>query len=138
MVTRSPSRRNVRVSPFGNGSGFDPRHDSSSRLPYEFGVGPLIVPVASRSPVRRLQPLTVWWASCWQTFQYRCFAFDRQTVCGPFDPAPRIATSRWTSNDQSPGERRYGSGGGSCFGPGTRNGSSAVSGTTHGLIDVPK
>ena len=42
------------------------------------------------------------------------------------------------SNAQSPGERRYGSGAGSCFGPAVRNGSSAASGTTHGEIDVPK
>src|SRR5262249_10768058 len=83
IVTRSPSCKNVRFSPSGNVSGFVPFHASSSRLPYESGVGPLMVPDASRSPGRRLQPLTVWCASCWQTFQYRWRAFDPHIRCPP-------------------------------------------------------
>lgn len=35
-------------------------------------TGPLMVPEASRSPGRRLQPLTVWWVSCWSIVQYMC------------------------------------------------------------------
>lgn len=31
-----------------------------------------MVPEASRSPGRRLQPLTVWWVSCWSIVQYMC------------------------------------------------------------------
>jgi hypothetical protein len=33
-------------------------------------TGPLMVPDANRSPERRLQPFTVWCASCWDTVQY--------------------------------------------------------------------
>jgi len=58
------------------------------------GVGPLIVPDASRSPVRRLQPLTAWCASCWQTFQYRCLAFEVEMRSGRGIFSPCSHTSR--------------------------------------------
>ena len=63
MITSSPSARNPRVSPVGSVSGSAPRRVSSSSDPYESFAGPEIVPLASRSPGRRLQPLLVWWAS---------------------------------------------------------------------------
>ena len=44
-------------------TGSVPRHEISSMEPKEPFSGPLIVPLAIMSPARRLQPLTVWWAS---------------------------------------------------------------------------
>ena len=43
--------------------------------------GPEIVPEASRSPVRSEAPLTVRWAICWATLQYRWRALVRETTC---------------------------------------------------------
>ena len=54
----------LRFSPEPMLSGSSPRHASSSSEPRLPSVGPEMVPEASRSPVRRLQPPTVWCASC--------------------------------------------------------------------------
>lgn len=56
-ITSSPSSRNARVSPVGSVIGCVPRHASSSRHPRDSRVGPDTVPLAIRSPARRLQPL---------------------------------------------------------------------------------
>ena len=59
MVRASPSSSHFRVSPFGKVSGFAPRQVNSSMQPRESSVGPLMVPLASKSPGCRLQPPTV-------------------------------------------------------------------------------
>src|SRR5262245_36309888 len=56
-ITSSPSSRNARVSPVGSVIGCVPRQASSSRHPRDSRVGPDTVPLAIRSPARRLQPL---------------------------------------------------------------------------------
>src|SRR6187200_2561218 len=58
-ITSSPSSRKDRVSPVGSVIGCVPRQASSRRLPRDSRVGPETVPVAMRSPERRLQPLLV-------------------------------------------------------------------------------
>src|SRR6266487_1628707 len=59
MPSVSPSSSHLRVSPFGNFSGFAPRQVNSNMQPRDSSVGPLIVPLANKSPDSRLQPLTV-------------------------------------------------------------------------------
>lgn len=56
----SPSRRNVRCSPFGSRSGSLPPRTISSSDPQLVWSGPDNVPVPMRSPGRRLQPPLVW------------------------------------------------------------------------------
>src|SRR5512142_382795 len=67
--------------------------------------------------------------------QYIVRKLVRQIVVAGW-PAGAIAASRWMSYACGPDVARYGSGGGSCTGPSTRNGSSASIVTTHGEIDV--
>src|SRR5256885_11737955 len=50
-------RSNFRSSPVGSAIASAPRRVSSSRLPCEPDSGPETVPLAKRSPGRRLQPL---------------------------------------------------------------------------------
>src|SRR6266566_5188895 len=59
IVSPSPSSSHFRVSPFGSLSGFAPRQVSSSMQPRDSSAAPLMVPLASKSPDSRLQPLTV-------------------------------------------------------------------------------
>src|SRR5262249_4268470 len=56
-VTSSPSCRKVRLSPPRSARGSLPPQVSSSRQPRFSLAGPETVPLASRSPGRRLQPL---------------------------------------------------------------------------------
>src|SRR5207237_150132 len=64
MITVSPSSRKRRTAPSGNVSGLVPFQQISSIEPNESGVGPLIVPEAQRSPMRRLVPFEVRCANC--------------------------------------------------------------------------
>lgn len=59
----SPSLRNLRASMPYSRMSFFPPSDISSKLPYSFGLVPLMVPDAIMSPVRMGQPPRVWWAS---------------------------------------------------------------------------
>lgn len=58
-ITSSPWRKKDQLSPFGSAIGRAPAFVSSSILPSSSVVGPEIVPVPSRSPACKLQPLTV-------------------------------------------------------------------------------
>ena len=58
-MTWSPSSRNTRFSPFGRRSGSN-RCFIFRRQPSDPSLGPEIVPVASKSPARRLHPLLEW------------------------------------------------------------------------------
>src|SRR5215468_1399277 len=68
-MTPSPSSRNRRVSPVGNAIGSRPPLLSSRRLAQLSDSGPDTVPEPIRSPISRLQPLLVWWATIWATVQ---------------------------------------------------------------------
>src|SRR6185312_9198584 len=68
-TTVSPSARKVRVEPSARCSGSVPFQVSSISEPRWRGSGPETVPEAYRSPVRRLAPLLVRWASCWAGVQ---------------------------------------------------------------------
>lgn len=70
-ITVSPSWMNFLSSPDSSLSGFVPFQDNSNMLPNESDASPLIVPEPSRSPGRRLHPVTVCCASCCFTVQYR-------------------------------------------------------------------
>ena len=119
-TTSSPSSRNVRRGP-GHRQRIGPARGSArSGCPRCPGSGPDTVPDASRSPVRRWAPLTVRWAICWGTVQYRPANVVRLTVSAATAPAGRRSTASRRSNAQSSSRRRYGSGGGSCAGPRTR------------------
>ena len=96
-ITSSPSSRNPRVSPLGNTTGSVPRHDNSSSDPRSSCVGPDTVPLASRSPGRRLQPVRVWCATIWSNVQYICLNSLRlRRTAG----SPR-ARMRWVCSDTS-------------------------------------
>ena len=58
----------------GRATGRFPPGVVSSRLPSPSSSGAEMVPVPSRSPGRRLQPLQVWCATIWATVQYMCRA----------------------------------------------------------------
>eukprot|EP00965_Chrysotila_dentata_P037940 1260935-Pleurochrysis_carterae.AAC.1 len=58
-TTVSPSSRKLRCVPSGICNGCAPDHESSSMEPYEPASLPLTVPVPSKSPGRRLQPVSV-------------------------------------------------------------------------------
>ena len=60
MITVSPFSMNLRVKFSSNCRGLLPRQDNSNIDPKESGVAPLIVPVAIKSPARKLHPLIVW------------------------------------------------------------------------------
>src|SRR5688572_10782718 len=128
--------------------GSAPRHVSSSRQPREFFVAPETVPLAMRSPDRRLHPLLAWCVSSWAIVQYisvnetvlTCMAamFSRRMR------SVRSHTSRRTSiaPDVSLSEDcRYGNGLGSSAArrnAGARNGASASRVTTQGDTVVAK
>ena len=99
-----------------------------------------MVPLPSRSPGSRLQPVTVWCTSCCLKFQYMHAKLVRQMTAAAAAPAGRSDTSRRTSYEPYAGSRRYGSGVGSCVPAldAQRKGSSASNDTTHGDTDVAK
>ncbi len=68
------------MEPSASSIGSCPFQLSSIRLPRASGSGPEIVPVASRSPVRRLAPFTVRCATCCAIDQYRWRVFERATT----------------------------------------------------------
>ena len=68
-VTVSPSCKNVRVSPPGSEMGTLPPCVSSMSEPPCPASGPDCVPLPSRSPGRRLQPLLLWCATSWASVQ---------------------------------------------------------------------
>ena len=79
-VIVSPSSRNFLVKFSSNCKGFDPRHDNSSIDPNESDVGPLIVPVAIKSPGLKLQPVIVWWTNICFKLQYMNYEQDKDKV----------------------------------------------------------
>mmetsp|Transcript_8503 Transcript_8503/g.20179 ORF Transcript_8503/g.20179 Transcript_8503/m.20179 type:complete len:227 (+) Transcript_8503:105-785(+) len=130
---------NLRSEPLSSLTGVVPFQASSSMEPRESAVGPEMVPVPSRSPVRMLQPLTEWCTSCCLHDQYMYLRLERDTTWSAAMSAARSATSRRTSYALGSSWCRYGSGVGSvCSGPAQRNGSSASSVTTHGEMVVAK
>src|SRR5438876_1214212 len=84
------------------------------------GPGPDTVPDANRSPVRNGAPFTVACASCCGGVQY----MPRKAGCATTWPLSVICSDR--SSPQGSAQSRYGSGGGSCRGGGTRAASSAA------------
>src|SRR3984957_5056879 len=145
ITTSSPSSRKPRVSPVGSDSGVVPRRVNSRREPSASRVGPEMVPLASKSPGRRLQPLLAWWVSNCSAVQYKSRALLRLTRSGA-SPRSRIRADRSdTSIERSMPAAlalvRYGSGAGSPSGRtagGTRNGTSASKVTIQGEIVVEK
>src|SRR6185437_6415023 len=133
-ITSSSSSRKRR-SPASRLSGTAPLRVISRSEPQLSGVVPLIVPEPIRSPTRVLQPETVWCASCCAMLQYIPRKFVRETTSGG-RPAGASDAESSMSYACGPCVARYGSGGGFCTGPSTRNGSSASIVTTHGEIDV--
>src|SRR6185503_12591453 len=111
------------------------------------GSGPDCVPVPSKSPGPKLQPLLLWCAISCATVQYASPKFDCERRCGG-RPCSRIAcvcshTSSATCSApcaRLASESRCGSGCGSPSGRanGWRNGANASAVTTHGEIVVPK
>ena len=149
-ITASPSSRKVRVSPLGSVTGCLPPSVSSSSEPPCPGAGPDSVPVPSRSPGRRLQPLTVWCASsCADAsstrrgsstarqrragmpgFAHRAVAQAAPRAAMSIAPLARLVARRGTASGcGSPAGR---------VDTGARNGASASSVTIHGEIVVAK
>ena len=102
MTTSSPSSRKVRLFPQSSVNGFRPFQLSSSKLPKDCGVGPLIVPEPIKSPIRVLHPETVWWASCWAMLQYKYLKLVREIVVETAASLGRNRTSRCRSTALSP------------------------------------
>lgn len=50
-----------------------PFSEISNKDPASSHVGPDIVPLPSKSPIFRLQPVTVWCVICYGTLQYKYF-----------------------------------------------------------------
>ena len=147
-VTSSPSSRYRRVSPVGSVSGSLPRRVSSSRHPRDSRSRPDTVPLPSRSPGRRLQPLLAWCVSICAAVQYISRKLVRLSRAGAI-PSSRMrgvrshASSRTSIPpcSRSAGDVRYGSGSGSPAGrayAGTRKGASASIVTTQGETVVAK
>ena len=89
-------------------------------MPRESGSGPETVPLASRSPGRRLQPLQVWCATICAIDQYSSLRFPRLKRNGAMPLARICALVISTSSVRSiaprarfSAESRYGSGAGS-------------------------
>mmetsp|Transcript_22810 Transcript_22810/g.58052 ORF Transcript_22810/g.58052 Transcript_22810/m.58052 type:complete len:202 (-) Transcript_22810:949-1554(-) len=81
----------------GSTSGCAPPRVISSRHARESGVGPLIVPLPSRSPGRRLQPPHVWCATIWGHVQYMWRRLEAQTRVARCAPAGSRSTATRTS-----------------------------------------
>ena len=147
-ITSSPSSRNARRSPDGSDSGSAPRQVSSSRQPRESFSGPDTVPLASKSPGRRLHPLLEWCVTSWATVQYIDSNEPDDSAHGRLARrAHRGRTEPHLERDAEPAARlicgraeirqRRGIAGRRAN-AGVRNGSSASSVTTHGATVVAK
>ena len=95
-ITSSPSSRKRRSSPEASAIGLL----AALRGLQQAAVarprsGPEIVPVPSRSPGRRLQPLQVWCAIICATVQYMCRVALKESRCGgrPFSRSPASAAA---------------------------------------------
>jgi hypothetical protein len=94
----------IRNVPSASVTGSAPFQVSSRKQPRWAASGPLTVPEANRSPVRREAPLTVMCASCWAAVQYIWEKGGLEIRC------PLSRTSRRRSRPQGCVPRRYGSG----------------------------
>ena len=90
--------------------GSAPRQVRSSMQPRLSLAGPLMVPLANRSPGRMLQPVDVWCASIWLMVQYMSAKVPMLTRVGamPFSRMAALAmsTSSFTSTTKSSDHRR--------------------------------
>ena len=66
-------------------------HERPTPTPPPPLTGPLIVPLPSRSPGLRLQPVTVWCASCCVMLQYMYLKLELETTAGA-PPAGAMVT----------------------------------------------
>ena len=114
MTTSSPSSRKVRDDPSSRRTGSVPPQVSSSRQPRWPLSGPLTVPEANRSPVRRCAPFDVRCASSCAGVQYM------PAKRGRLSSVPLRSTVNARSRPSDAGSARYGSGRGSCAGGGVQ------------------
>ena len=89
-ITSSPSSRNFRCSPVGRVTGsLAARSQLQQASARGFGSAPETVPLASRSPERRLQPLLAWCVSICAIVQYMSRKLLRPRTAGAM-PASRM------------------------------------------------
>ena len=103
----SPFSQNVLFSPLLRDISFLPFHESSNKEPYSDSVGPDIVPLPKKSPTYRLQPVTVWWVSCWAGFQYKYLKLLIANVYGSFYFSVYISTSNGILYEECFGSNKY-------------------------------